>query len=76
MDCFKRARTHTHTHARTHTHTHTGTSTQEYAYCIYIYIYTQNLIMYVALHEVTWCMVVWCTQNAPRRHQFFVAMPV
>ena len=19
--------------------------------------------MYVALHEVTWCMVVWCTQN-------------
>ena len=24
----------------------------------------------VALHEVTWCMVVWCTQNAPRRQQF------
>jgi len=21
---------------------------------------------YVALHEMTWCMVVWCTQNAPR----------
>ena len=21
---------------------------------------------YVALHEVTRCMVVWCTQNAPR----------
>ena len=20
-------------------------------------------LMYVALHEVTWCMVVWCTQN-------------
>ena len=20
-------------------------------------------VMYVALHEVTWCMVVWCTQN-------------
>ena len=20
--------------------------------------------MYVALHEVTWCIVVWCTQNA------------
>ena len=29
--------------------------------------------MYVALHEVTWCMVVWCTQNAPRRQQFHVA---
>ena len=26
-----------------------------------------------ALHEVTWCMVVWCTQNAPRRQQFHVA---
>ena len=26
----------------------------------------------VALHEVTWCMVV-CTQNAPRRQQFHVA---
>ena len=23
-------------------------------------------LRYVALHEVTWCMVVWCTQNAPR----------
>ena len=23
--------------------------------------------MLVALHEVTWCMVVWCTQNL-RRH--------
>ena len=22
--------------------------------------------MYVALHEVTWCMVVWCTQNLRR----------
>ena len=29
--------------------------------------------MYVALHAVTWCMVVWCTQNAPRRQQFHVA---
>ena len=28
---------------------------------------------YVALHEVTRCMVVWCTQNAPRRQQFHVA---
>ena len=25
------------------------------------------------LIEVTWCMVVWCTQNAPRRQQFHVA---
>ena len=24
----------------------------------------------VALHEVTWCMVVWCTQNAPKWQQF------
>ena len=30
-------------------------------------------ITYVALHEVTWYMVVWCTQNAPRRQQFHVA---
>ena len=22
--------------------------------------------MYVALHEVTWCTVVWCTQNLRR----------
>ena len=28
---------------------------------------------YVALHEVIWCMVVWCTQNAPRRQQLHVA---
>ena len=34
-------------------------------------------LTYVALHEVTWCMVVWCTQNAPRWQQFHVvpAMP-
>ena len=30
-------------------------------------------LTYVALHEVTWCMAVWCTQNAPRRQQFHVA---
>ena len=24
-------------------------------------------------HEVTWCIVVWCTQNAPRWQQFHVA---
>ena len=30
-------------------------------------------LTYVALHELTWCMVVWCTQNAPRRQQFHVA---
>ena len=23
-------------------------------------------LTYVALHEVTWCMVVWCTQNLLR----------
>ena len=28
---------------------------------------------FVALHEVTWCMIVRCTQNAPRRQQFYVA---
>ena len=34
--------------------------------------------MYVTLHEVTWCMFVWCAQNAPRWQQFHVApaMPV
>ena len=30
-------------------------------------------LMYLALHEVKWCMVVWRTQNAPRRQQFLVA---
>ena len=29
--------------------------------------------MHAALHEVTWSMVVWCTQNALRRQQFHVA---
>ena len=29
--------------------------------------------LYVALHEMTWCMFVWCTQNALRRQQFHVA---
>ena len=35
-------------------------------------------LRYVALHEVTWCIVVWCTQNGPRWQQFHVApaMPV
>ena len=28
---------------------------------------------YVALHEETWRMVVWCTQNAPRQQRFDVA---
>ena len=30
-------------------------------------------LTYVALHEITWCMIVWCTQNAPRCQQFHVA---
>ena len=30
---------------------------------------------YMALHEVTWCMVVCCTQNAPRRQQFYDVAP-
>ena len=30
-------------------------------------------LTYVTLHEVIWCMVVWCTQNAPRWQQFHVA---
>ena len=34
---------------------------------------TRIHLTYVALHEVTWCMVVWCTQNAPRWQQFLVA---
>ena len=40
--------------------------------------HTCLLDIYVALREVTWCMVVWCTQNAPRWQQFLVApaMPV
>ena len=25
------------------------------------------------LHEVTWCMVAWCTQNVPRQQQFHMA---
>ena len=31
---------------------------------------------YVSLYEVTWCMVVWCTQNAPRRQQSHAALAV
>ena len=27
----------------------------------------------MALYEVTWFMVVWCTENAPRWQQFLVA---
>ena len=27
-------------------------------------------LTYVALHEVTWCMAVWCTQKPPRWQQF------
>ena len=32
-----------------------------------------QLNTYVALHEVTWCMVVWCARNAPRWQQFHMA---
>ena len=35
--------------------------------------YFSMSLMGVALHEVTWCMVVWCTQNTPRWQQFHVA---
>ena len=41
--------------------------TYNYAHVITNYLHT------VALHEVTRCMVVWCTQNAPRWQQFHVA---
>jgi len=34
---------------------------------------TRMHLTYVALHEVTWCMIVRCTQNAPRWQQFHVA---
>ena len=33
-------------------------------------------LTYVALHYVAWCMVVWCTQNAPRWQQFHVASAI
>ena len=29
--------------------------------------------MYIALHEVTWSMVVWCTQNMLRQQRCHVA---
>ena len=32
-----------------------------------------TLISEVKWHGVTWCMVLWCTENAPRRQQFHVA---
>ena len=35
--------------------------------------HTPYVNTYVALHEVTWRMVVWCTQNALRWQQFLVA---
>ena len=34
---------------------------------------THMHMTYVVLHEVTWCIVVWRTQNAPRLQQFHVA---
>ena len=37
------------------------------------YSQTRMYLAYVALHEVTWCMVVWFTQNVPRWQQFHVA---
>ena len=40
-------------------------------FCVKCLMFTALLT--VALHEVTWCMVVWCTQNAPRWQQFHVA---
>ena len=36
------------------------------------YSYTRMHTTYVALHEVTWSMVVWCTQDAPGWQQFHV----
>ena len=30
-------------------------------------------LSHMALHEVTQCLVVWCTQNVPGQHQFHVA---
>ena len=35
-------------------------------------------LAYVVLHDLTWCMVVWCTQNVLRWQRFHVApaMPV
>ena len=30
------------------------------------YSQTHMHLMYVALHEVTWCMVVWCKQDLRR----------
>ena len=33
---------------------------------------TRIHLTYVALHEVTWCMVVWCTQNVPRDGSSFM----
>ena len=37
------------------------------------YSWTCSHLMYVALHEVTRCTVVWYTQNVPNRQQFHVA---
>ena len=42
---------------------------QRFIRIIYYYYY----LTYVALHEVTWCMAVWCTHNAPRQQQWHVA---
>ena len=35
--------------------------------------HSYTLCILVALHKMTWCMVVWYTQNVPRRQQFYVA---
>ena len=34
-----------------------------------------HALTYVALHEVIWCVVVWCSQNVPRWQQIHVAKP-
>ena len=56
---------HIHTHTYTHTHTHSHTLTHSLTY-----IYTISNKM----TAVNWCMVVWCTQNAPRWQQIHVAL--
>ena len=37
-----------------------------------MHVHSAIALIYVALHEVTWCMVVWCTQNLRRDGSSFM----
>ena len=57
---YRHRDTYTHIHRHIHIHTHTCTHSP------------MAHFTYAALHEVTWSMVVWCTQNLRRDGSSFM----